>query len=77
MPTNFTKRVQALNLQRWGVGAVLLGLGALNKWRFGPAISGGDLGAGRRFRIVVIVEYVLIAAVLSVTAVMTTFFSPE
>src|SRR4051812_18868010 len=29
MPTNFTKRVQALNLQRWGVGAVLLGLGAL------------------------------------------------
>ena len=26
MPTNFTKRVQALNLQRWGVGAVLLGL---------------------------------------------------
>jgi putative copper export protein len=57
--------------------AVLLGLGALNKWRFGPAIGGGDLQAGRRFRIVLIVEYVLIAAVLSVTAVMTTFFSPE
>jgi cobalt-zinc-cadmium efflux system membrane fusion protein len=29
MPTNFTKRVQALDLQRWGVGAVLLGLGGL------------------------------------------------
>ena len=30
MPINFTKRVQALNLQRWGVGAVLLGLAALS-----------------------------------------------
>src|ERR1043165_7961630 len=29
MPTNFTKRVQALKLQGWGVGAVLLGLVAL------------------------------------------------
>ncbi|HEU0081252.1 MAG TPA: efflux RND transporter periplasmic adaptor subunit [Bradyrhizobium sp.] len=33
MPTNFTKRVQALDLQRWGVGAVLLGL-------VGLAVSG-------------------------------------
>jgi cobalt-zinc-cadmium efflux system membrane fusion protein len=29
MPTNFTKRIQALDLKRWGVGAVLLGLAAL------------------------------------------------
>jgi membrane fusion protein, heavy metal efflux system len=29
MPTNFIKRVQAFNLQGWGVGAVLLGLLAL------------------------------------------------
>src|SRR5437868_280063 len=29
MPTNFTKRVQALRLQGWGVAAVLLGLVAL------------------------------------------------
>jgi putative copper resistance protein D len=56
---------------------VLLALAALNKWRFGPAIAGGDLQAGQRFRAVVVVEYVFIAAVLSVTAVMTTYFSPE
>ena len=56
---------------------VLLGCAALNKWRFGPAIASGDLQAGRRFRVVVITEYVLIAAVLSVTAVMTTYFSPD
>jgi copper resistance protein D len=57
--------------------ALLLGCGALNKWRLGPALGSGDLQAGHRFRRVVIVEYVLMVAVLSVTAVMTTFFSPE
>src|SRR3954451_16501066 len=29
MPTNFTKRLQSVDLQGWGVGAVLLGLAAL------------------------------------------------
>jgi putative copper export protein len=57
--------------------AVLLGLAALNKWRFGPAIERGDTQAARGFRRCVVSEYVLIVAVLSVTAVMTTFFSPE
>jgi copper resistance protein D len=57
--------------------AVLLGLAAFNKWRFGPALGNGDLSAGRVFRRMVIAEYVLIGVVLSVTAVMTTFFSPE
>lgn len=59
------------------VFAALLLLGALNKWRFGPALAGTNLQAGRAFRSVVITEYVLIAAVLGVTAVMTAFFSPE
>jgi len=57
--------------------AILMVCAALNKWRLGPAIASGDLQAGRRFRGVVITEYVLIVVVLSVTAVMTTFFSPE
>ena len=58
--------------------AVLLALAAFNKWRFGPALAGdGDLAAGQRFRRMVIAEYVLIVVVLAVTAVMTTFFSPE
>jgi copper resistance protein D len=55
----------------------LLGCGAFNKWRLGPALGRGELQAGRRFRGVVIAEYVLMVAVLSVTAVMTTFYSPE
>jgi copper resistance protein D len=57
--------------------AVLLALAALNKWRFGPALGRGDLLAGRSFRRAVITEYVIIVVVLSITAVMTTFFSPE
>jgi len=57
--------------------ALLMVLAALNKWRLGPALGGEDLLAGRSFRRVVVVEYVIILAVLAVTAVMTTFFSPE
>jgi putative copper resistance protein D len=57
--------------------AVVLGLGGLNKWRFGPALGRGDLLAGRSFRRVVIAEYVIIVVVLAITAPMTTFFSPE
>jgi putative copper resistance protein D len=57
--------------------AVLLGCAALNKWRLGPALARADLKAGRAFRRVVIAEYVIMVVVLSVTAVMTTFFSPE
>ena len=50
---------------------------AANKWHFGPALRQGDAAAGRRFRHALAVEYGLIAAVLCVTAVLTTFYSPE
>jgi copper resistance protein D len=66
-----------LLLVKAGLFALLLGLGALNKWRFGPALGGGNLLAGRSFRRMVVAEYVIIVVVLSVTAVMTTFFSPD
>ena len=67
----------ALLLAKVGLFAVLLGCGAFNKWRMAPALARGGLQAGRRFRRVVVLEYVLMVIVLSVTAVMTTFFSPE
>lgn len=56
--------------------AVTMGLAALNKWRLGPAISSGDANLLRAFRSSLVIEYLLIAAVLTVTAVMTTLFSP-
>jgi putative copper export protein len=57
--------------------AVLMGLAAANKWRLGPALVHGPVQSGQWFRRSVAAEYVLIAAVLTITAVMTSFFSPE
>jgi putative copper resistance protein D len=56
---------------------LLMGLAAANKWRLGPALVDGLVPSGRWFRRSVAAEYVLIVAVLSITAVMTSFFSPE
>ncbi len=56
---------------------LLIGLAALNKWRLGPAIATGDARVLISFRRSLKLEYMLIAAVLSVTAIMTTFYSPE
>ena len=67
----------ALVIAKGALFAVLLGLAAFNKWRFGPALGGGDLSAGRVFRSMLLAEYLLIVVVLAVTAVMTTYFSPE
>ncbi len=54
--------------------AVLMAMAALNKWHFGPACAEGNTAAFKR---TVVIEYVLICAVLTATAIMTTFFSPE
>jgi putative copper export protein len=54
--------------------AVLMAMAALNKWHFGPACAEGNTAAFKR---TLVVEYVLICAVLTATAIMTTFFSPE
>ena len=59
-----------------GFCALML-LATLNRWRFGPALRRGAAAAGRRFRYALPAEYALIVAVLCVTAVMTTFYSPE
>jgi putative copper export protein len=57
--------------------ALLMLLASLNKFRYGPALQRGDRGAVGAFRRTVLTEYVLIAAILCVTATLTTFFSPD
>ena len=57
--------------------ALLMGLAALNKWRLGPALGRGDARIAATFQRSLALEYALIAAVLSVTAVMTSWYSPE
>jgi copper resistance protein D len=56
---------------------MLMGLAAANKWQLGPALARGPGHSARWFRRSLAAEYVLIAVVLSITAVMTSFFSPE
>jgi copper resistance protein D len=57
--------------------AILMGFAALNKWRLGPRLSSGEHRAMRLFRRSLSLEYLIIAAVLSITALMTTFYSPQ
>lgn len=57
--------------------ALLMGIAAFNKWRLGPAIASGDERVLRSFRRSLQIEYLLIAVVLSITAQMTTLYSPE
>ncbi|HTV80520.1 MAG TPA: CopD family protein [Steroidobacteraceae bacterium] len=52
----------------------LMALAAWNRWRLTPELSAGTASALRRS---IAAEYLLIIAALSVTAVLTTFFSPE
>ena len=64
-------------LGKAGGFAVLMGFAAFNKWRLGPAMASGNRQAVRVFRCSLVLEYVLITAVLTVTAAMTTFYSPD
>ncbi len=57
--------------------AVLMGLAAANRRRWGPGIAAGIPEAAVRFRRTVAAEVVLICGVLAVTACLTMFFSPE
>lgn len=57
--------------------AVLMAFASLNKWRLGPALVHGDVRTARVFQRSVLAEYVLIVAILSVTAILTAFYSPD
>ena len=59
------------------VFAVLMGIACLNKYRFGPAVACGRADSLVMLRRCVAIETVLIACILTVTAVMTTLYSPE
>lgn len=56
---------------------LLMGLAALNRWRWVPMLATDAAPARTALRRSVIAECLLIAAVLAVTATLTTFYSPE
>lgn len=55
----------------------LMALAALNKWRFGPALARGDTRIRHAFQQSLFAEYALVIAIFCVTAVLTSFYSPE
>jgi putative copper resistance protein D len=57
--------------------ALLMGLAAANRWRLGPALAERRTGCERQFRRSLAAEYVLIVGILTITAIMTSFFSPD
>lgn len=67
----------ALVLAKTALFAVLLAAASLNTWRSAARIAAGDGAAMQSFMRTVRVEWSLLAAVLIVTAVMTTLFAPE
>ncbi len=73
----FEQPYGVLLLVKIGGFAALIALAASNKWRLTPALARGEPRAAASLRWAIAAEYVLIAAVLTATAVMTTFFSPD
>jgi copper resistance protein D len=57
--------------------SLLMLLAAVNKWRLAPALAASEGRAARALTRSLCAEWLLIAAVLSVTAALTTFYSPE
>jgi putative copper resistance protein D len=73
----FERPYGVLLLVKIGGFAALMVIAASNKWRLAPALARGEPRAAASLRCAIAAEYVLIAAVLAATAIMTTFFSPQ
>lgn len=66
-----------LLLTKVGGFSLLMAAAAFNKVRLGPIVRSGDARALVTFRRVVLVEWMLMAAVIATTSTMTGLFSPE
>jgi putative copper resistance protein D len=78
-PAIFQRPYGELLLLKLLVFALLMVLAAVNRWRLVPALAAPASSgrAGRALRRTVIAEFVLIAIVLTVTAALTTLYSPH
>ena len=76
-PAQLLQPYGALLLAKGTLFVLLMGLAALNRWRFTPGIVAGEAVAMRSFRRTVVAEWILVATVLLLTAILTTFYSPE
>ncbi len=73
----FRKPYGALIAAKIGGFALLMALAALNKWKLVPSFLDVDGRSSMTLRRTVLIEYGLIIVVLGLTAIMTTFYSPD
>jgi copper resistance protein D len=66
-----------LLLAKLCVYILLMGLAAMNRWRFTPALNAAPQSARRALQRSLVAEYLGIALVLAMTATLTTLFSPD
>lgn len=64
-------------IAKFGGFSVLMVFASLNKWRLAPGVALGKRTSASAFRRSVLTEWVVILAVVTVTAVMTAQFSPD
>jgi putative copper export protein len=76
-PSGWRTAYGLLLLTKLGAFGALLLLAAWNRWRAVPAMAAGDAPAApMALRRSIAIEYLLTLAVLAITAVLTTFYSP-
>jgi putative copper export protein len=77
--STFTRAYGLILIAKAAVFALLLVLAARNRWRFTPALVSGPTPEAARgaLRRSLLTEYLLIAGVLAITAVLTSLYSPE
>jgi putative copper export protein len=73
----FTRAYGLILIAKATVFSLLLLLAALNRWRFTPALAPAPAAARGALRRSIVAEYLLIAGVLAMTAVLTSLYSPE
>ena len=73
----FTHAYGELLLAKVGGFVVLMGVAALNKLRLTPALSRHEAAAASKLQHSLLIEYLLVGAVLVITAVMSGLYSPD
>jgi copper resistance protein D len=72
----FENEYGLLLLLKIGLFSVLMLLAALNKWKLGPALIANEIKASKILKRVIMIEFLIISAIVLLTAILTGYFSP-
>ena len=72
----FENEYGLLLLLKIGLFSVLMLFAALNKWKLGPALMANEINASKNLQRVIMIEFLIISAIVLLTAILTGYFSP-